>query len=81
MVTEAVTKIYAPWVALLALMSSLIVGFVQYEHSKHADRIARVMEFAKDFRGSLGQHAINFRIRFEAFDDQVIEPALEHKIP
>lgn len=77
MLDETVTKTYAPWVALLALISSLVVGYVQFIHSGHAERVSRVLEFAKEYRGALGPHVIGFRLRFETYYEQVVEPALK----
>ncbi len=52
MLTEQITKTYAPWVGLIAIVVTAVVTFWQYDAAKARDRRAYVFELVKSFQSS-----------------------------
>lgn len=74
---ENVTKIYAPWVALLSLLSTLCVSYCSYSKSVDRDAVSRVLEFAKDYRSALLINQVSLNEKWRAVLEGEIIPLLK----
>jgi hypothetical protein len=72
--TEEFTKTYAPWVALLSLIVTVALTGISYQQSLTRDSVARVFDFAKDYREKLASTDDDFVTDWNSYAAANITP-------
>lgn len=73
MITEAFTKTYQPWVALIAVVISLIVGLVQFLQSRHEQTVGRVFDMSKEYRAGFLNVKLQFSDKWSSYYEGTIQ--------